>query len=228
MPNIHQDRSRKYSVVIHNTDKIPEGNARIKDYALSLGAKRYLISTEPYNHQDGTHTHIFIEFIFQRSKYNLLKSLQDMFPQNGDQGRIQVDIMRGSFEAATEYLQVPGKKNKQLGKIQAEENLCLPKILTHNHIGNYVYKGVKIGPTSKQKANCPACQYSKWFNGLRRTEQHHQWELENRKPYIRLTDNSDEYLPDYMTPRVIKAAMDEEFPEREKILREFNLAHNLK
>lgn len=228
MPDIHQHRSRKYSVVIHNTDRFPEGNARIKDYALSLGAKRYLISTEPYNHQSGTHTHLFVEFNFQRSKYNILKSLQDMFPQDGDHGRIQVDIMRGSFEAATEYLQVPGKKNKNLGIIQAEENLCPPKIFTHNHIGYYTYKGVNIGPTPKQKANCQACNYLKWFNGLRRTEQHKQWELECRKPYIRLTDNSGEYLPDYMTPRVIRAAMDEEFPEREKILREFKIAHNLK
>ena len=127
MTDHHQHRANGYSIVIHNTDRFPEAKCRVENYALSLGAKKYRISEEPYNHQEGTHTHIFIQFNVRRSKYNLLKSLEEAFPPSGEKGRIQVDIMRGSFEAATEYLTVEGKKKKELGTLVKGDNLALPR-----------------------------------------------------------------------------------------------------
>ena len=222
MAEHHRTRSRGYSVVIHNTDRFPEAKCRVENYALSLGAKKYRISEEPYNHQDGTHTHIFIQFHNQKSKYNLLKSLEEEFRPTGDQGRIQVDTMRGSFEAATAYLEVEGKKKKQLGENVLKGNdLALPKQRTHNHIADHQFAGVNIRPTPKQKRNCPACQYNKWHRGLYEKNRA-QWEIENKKPPIRIPDT-----PDYQTPRIIRAAQDKSYPDRDKIIREFKLFHGI-
>jgi len=97
-------RSRKFSVVIHDV----KNDAKIKlELAVSgLAPDWSLIAEEPYNHQEGSHIHLFLKYAQPTSKSRVLSYIQKL--DLG--GRVQVDIGRGDFEECKKYITNPDKK----------------------------------------------------------------------------------------------------------------------
>jgi len=110
-------RYRKWCCVIHNVLDLP---AQIK--STFSDCVRLAYSVEPYNHQEGNHVHIFVEYKNPHYKHALLKvcntlseSIRDPSASGeGLIGRVQLDKMRGNFEQAMKYLVNPDK-DKKLG-----------------------------------------------------------------------------------------------------------------
>lgn len=102
----HKIRSRKFSVVIH--DVKPESKSILEKEINYLSPDWYLIAEEPYNHQIGFHIHLFIKYNQPRSKFRVLKFIQDL----NLGGRVQVDIGRGDFNECKKYITDPEKIKK--------------------------------------------------------------------------------------------------------------------
>ncbi len=111
-------KSRQYSIVLHNVKSDSKGH--IEAYVASLTPVQSLIAIEPYPEQDGYHVHIFLRFSSPRSFTSVLNKFKHFISdvvepkpegEERDWGRVQVDVMRGSFKQATDYLTNP-KKSK--------------------------------------------------------------------------------------------------------------------
>jgi len=71
-------------------------------------ASKYLIAIEPYGHQPGYHLHMFYTLKSQSNKFAQIKKFEKF-----KWGRVQCDVMQGSFDQAQVYLVNPDK-DKQL------------------------------------------------------------------------------------------------------------------
>jgi len=67
-----------------------------------------LIAEEPYNHQDGSHIHLFIKYNQPKAKSKILAHVQNL--DLG--GRVQVDVGRGTFDECRKYIVNPDKIKK--------------------------------------------------------------------------------------------------------------------
>jgi len=109
--------------VIHNVD--PEKTqAIVANYVKEV--KEYVMSIEPYPQGDGYHLHLFVAYRNQRSFQSVLKELQALSKQiqtprpegeTRDWGRVQLDVMRGTFKDCVDYLQGV-TKDKPLGEVK--------------------------------------------------------------------------------------------------------------
>lgn len=106
MPNKHARRHRQFSIVVH--DIKPEAKSHFEKVIDVLEPDWSLIAEEEYNHQEGSHLHIFIKYSEPRSFKNVLKFCQDQ--EMG--GRIQVDVGRGNFVQCRKYITDPDKFKK--------------------------------------------------------------------------------------------------------------------
>lgn len=115
------NKYRKYSIVIHNVNK--HSNDIVRQYA-SI-SKEYIMSIEPYPQGDGYHLHLFIQYRNPRSFKSVLSELETfktkiVVPrpagEERDWGRVQIDVMKGSFEQAKRYLQ-GATKDKPIGEV---------------------------------------------------------------------------------------------------------------
>ena len=99
-------RSRKFSIVIHDIRQ----NAKtiLTDKVRDLEPDWSLIAEEEYNHQEGSHIHLFIKYAQPKAKSSVLKFIQKL--ELG--GRVQVDIGRGDFDQCRKYITDPDKIKK--------------------------------------------------------------------------------------------------------------------
>lgn len=65
-----------------------------------------LVAEEPYNHQAGSHIHIFLKYPNPQAKFRILDYIQ----KQKQGGRVQVDIGRGAFQECKKYLTNPDKE----------------------------------------------------------------------------------------------------------------------
>ncbi len=160
---VHRDRSRKYSIVIHDVIYETDPKNTLKQWVIVRSPKYYMIALEPYNHQEGHHLHLFIEFTNPQSKFNILKELQRLY-----KGRIQVDLGRGSREDCLKYLTDPDKSKDTDTNIIDE--VGIPKIRVHNH--DTSIKG--------DRSKCPRCNWLAYTKTLGDQE----FFTEMNKPYL--------------------------------------------
>lgn len=97
-------RSRTFSVVVH--DVHAGSKARLEKEINELEPDWSLIAEENYNHQDGSHIHLFIKYNQPKAKSQILKFVQKL--DLG--GRVQVDVGRGTFNECKKYIVDPDKK----------------------------------------------------------------------------------------------------------------------
>lgn len=105
MPGEHKkgSRVRQFSIVIH--DIIPGAKQHFQNVITALTPDWSLIAEEEYNHQEGSHLHIFIKYDQPRS----WKSVLDFCEKQKQGGRVQVDVGRGSFAECKKYITDPDK-----------------------------------------------------------------------------------------------------------------------
>lgn len=99
-------RSRKFSCVIHDTHTCPTAKEDLTEAVNNLQPDWSLIASEEYNHQEGSHLHLFLKYTQPKAKSIVLNFLKKL--KLG--GRVQVDVGRGSFESCKKYLTDPLKK----------------------------------------------------------------------------------------------------------------------
>lgn len=125
MPSKH----RQYSIVFQNVDK--SSQPKVHQYATQ--AKKFVMSVEPNPQGDGYHAHLYIQYKNPRNFKAVLAELERfktriVVPKPADEsrdwGRVQVDVMRGSFDQATSYLKGE-TKDKPLGEVLHENRGCL-------------------------------------------------------------------------------------------------------
>lgn len=110
-------RNSKFSIVIHDVTS-GDHKKMAEAWVISKQPRWSLVAEEEYNHQEGYHLHIFIEFDpkIPRAWKPLLKELERLFPAVKPDGsrahRIQVDYGRGSFDECQKYLQGATKDKK--------------------------------------------------------------------------------------------------------------------
>lgn len=146
---------RRFCIVLHNV-KSSSRDAIIKGFG---NVKQIVASVEPYNHQEGFHCHVFVEFPNARSfnavldqTKNISKLVIEAPPSecDGSWGRVQVDQMRGDFPQAEKYLVNPDK-DKKLGEtvnIKSDERKCdkCSRVFSLNSIMHgYDYSDRKTG-----------------------------------------------------------------------------------
>jgi len=96
-------RSRIFSIVIH--DVKPNSKETLEKEINDLSPDWSLIAEENYNHQDGSHIHLFLRYAQVKAKSAVLRFIQKL--ELG--GRVQVDIGRGQFSECEKYLKNPDK-----------------------------------------------------------------------------------------------------------------------
>lgn len=96
-------RNRKFSIVIH--DVKPNSKQLLEQEINNLSPDWSLIAEEKYDHQDGSHIHLFLKYAQPKSKFTVLQYIQNL--KLGQ--RVQVDIGRGEFEQCEKYLTNPDK-----------------------------------------------------------------------------------------------------------------------
>lgn len=107
-------RARQFSIVFHNVkdDCKPAVERFFSD------AQKRIVALEPYPEQHGYHIHVFVQYTNQRYFKSMLAACERFKShivsekpptETRDWGRVQVDVMRGSFEQAHKYLTAPDK-----------------------------------------------------------------------------------------------------------------------
>lgn len=113
---------RKYNIVFHNVDQT-KCQEILNQYVKNV--KEYVMSVEPYPQGDGFHAHMSVEYSNQRSFQAVLKELEKLKaafiatrPDDcpGQWGRVQLDVMRGTFQQNQNYL-LGLTKDKPLGDV---------------------------------------------------------------------------------------------------------------
>lgn len=123
-------KNRQYSIVIHNVEE--KCQAIAEAYA-KKNCTEFVLSVEPYPQDKGFHLHLFLQFPNQRHFKAVLKDLEKFKKtiitpkppgEERDWGRVQVDVMRGRFSQADDYL-AGLTKDKPTGEVlKGETKLC--------------------------------------------------------------------------------------------------------
>jgi len=115
-------KHRQFSITIQNVDK-EKTQAKLKELVDTF--KEYSYSIEPYNHQEGHHLHLFIQYPNQRYYKAVLKEYEKWKvniladrPQGEERqwGRVHLEIQKGTLEQCEAYLKGE-TKNKLLGEV---------------------------------------------------------------------------------------------------------------
>lgn len=123
-------KTRQYSCVIHNVAE--NCQAKAEEYA-KKNTTEYVLSVEPYPQGGGFHLHLFLQYPNQRHFKAVLKDLEKFKKsiittkpagEERDWGRVQVDVMRGRFSQADDYL-AGLTKDKPTGEVlKGERKPC--------------------------------------------------------------------------------------------------------
>ena len=126
---------RQYSIVVHNVDN--EKTQGIVENYVRKNAKEYVMSVEAYPQGNGFHLHLFLQYPNQRHFKKVLKEVEALAKEfitprpEGETrgwGRVQLDVMRGRFSQADEYLQ-GFTKDKPTGEVlKGEQKPCRRRI----------------------------------------------------------------------------------------------------
>ena len=162
----HLERNRKYSIVIHDVEVDEDPKATLKLWVISLVPIYYMIALEPYEHQEGFHMHLFVQFSNQMSKFKMLKTLETLF-----KGRIQIDPGRGSRDECIRYITDPLKTKSVDTNIINE--VGIPKVRIHNH-------ELDLPIRNPRRQRCPRCQWLAYVNSIASDKEFLE---EHRKPY---------------------------------------------
>ena len=95
-------RIRRFSFVFHDVQKGTKSKSELFDFCLrTFSPSEMVIAEEPYNHQDGSHIHVFINMKNPRRFFETLQLCQVFWPH----GRVQVDRAYGTMVQGCKYLQ---------------------------------------------------------------------------------------------------------------------------
>ena len=181
---------RGFSIVLHDSQKGNQGKTEVEARVKELNPRQYVIAEEDYNHQDGTHIHLFLQLHNAVSFKSMLTKWCTWYKS----GRVQVDQMRGDISSSCKYiLQDKSKKDKYFDPdpilyldsiIATALQVNSSKILCYTYIpspDNTVF--IQI-PITTQNLREPKDLNLKIFK--QRERKHHQ--------YIQLNDPTINYL----------------------------------
>lgn len=98
---------RNYSVVLHDVQKGSVSKNDIFEWSKIIFRPKYMVvAEEAYNHQEGSHIHLFFEMNTQRAFKKTLNDLMIKWPH----GRVQLDKGRGKIYQQCAYLIDPTVK----------------------------------------------------------------------------------------------------------------------
>lgn len=93
-------RARGFLVVLHDAQKGTKTKQDVIDHLLLKEPVRAVVAQEPYEHQDGTHIHVF----YRLDNPSAFKAQLKHWTLWWNSGRVQVDTMRGEISQACRYL----------------------------------------------------------------------------------------------------------------------------
>ncbi len=125
-------KHRSYAITIQNVEP-PKAYDWLKEYTTNPQVKEYSYSVEPYNHQEGHHLHLFVQYMNQKHIPAVLKEINKLKPkflalrpegEERDWGRLWLQPQKGKLEECTAYLQGE-TKSKLLGEVYSgNTKLC--------------------------------------------------------------------------------------------------------
>lgn len=102
-------RARGFLVVLHDAHKGTQTKQDVIDHLMLKEPEKAVVAQEPYEHQDGTHIHVF----YRLSNPSQFRAQLKHWTLWWKSGRVQVDAMRGEISQACRYLsQDQTKKDK--------------------------------------------------------------------------------------------------------------------
>lgn len=101
-------KARGFTVVLHDVQHGMITKEDVIQHLKNLSIEKAVVAQERYNHQDGSHIHIFYRLSNQAHFTAQLKYWVGWWTS----GRVQVDIMRGEISQACRYLMEGYKKEK--------------------------------------------------------------------------------------------------------------------
>lgn len=102
-------RIRRWSIVLHDVQKSTKSKQDVFEFfKRTFPPKEMVIAEEPYNHQEGSHIHIFINMTNKAGFHSLLQHIQTFWPH----GRVQLDRAYGTMVDGCKYLQDAPKDKK--------------------------------------------------------------------------------------------------------------------
>jgi len=93
-------KCRGFSIVLHDVHKGLISKSEVQAKVQTLAWRQYVIAEEPYNHQEGSHIHLFLQV---RTPVHFSAMLK-LWCTWWKSGRVQVDQMRGSMAQACDYI----------------------------------------------------------------------------------------------------------------------------
>ena len=93
-------KCRGFSIVLHDVQKGLQTKAQVDAKILTLPWHQYVCAEELYNHQEGSHIHVFIQL---RNPVHFTAALK-LWCTFWKSGRVEVDQLRGSMAQACIYL----------------------------------------------------------------------------------------------------------------------------
>lgn len=103
-------RARGFLVVLHDAHKGTQSKQDVVDHLMLKEPHQAVVAQEPYEHQDGSHIHIFYRLANASDFKAQLKHWALWFKA----GRVQVDVMRGELAQACRYLMQDHTKKDKL------------------------------------------------------------------------------------------------------------------
>lgn len=103
-------KCRGFSIVLHDVHKGLQAKEDVDSKVQTLPWRQYVIAEELYNHQEGSHIHVFIQL---RNPVHFISMLK-IWCAWWKSGRVQVDQLRGSMAQACIYITPGCKKDKHL------------------------------------------------------------------------------------------------------------------
>lgn len=100
-------KARGFSLVLHDVQNGIKTKADVILYLRELALEKAVVAEEPYNHQVGSHIHIFYRLANQAHFTAQLKYWTKWWTA----GRVQLDVMRGEIAQACKYLQEGKEKH---------------------------------------------------------------------------------------------------------------------
>jgi len=108
--HITMTKFRGFSIVLHDVQKGLQTKSEVEAKIKTLKWRQYVIAEEPYNHQEGSHIHVFLQ-LHNPVYFTAMLKLWCVWWKSG---RVQVDQMRGSMAQACIYVTPDSKKEKHL------------------------------------------------------------------------------------------------------------------
>jgi len=156
---------RGFSIVLHDVHKGLQSKEDVQAKVHTLPWEQYVIAEEKYNHQEGSHIHVFIRLKNQVHFSSMLKNWCCWWKS----GRVQVDAQRGSMAEGCIYVTKSSKEKHHdpspiimLGQEQAK----LANVVSHVDIWP-TCEHHKYNPHTQALGLCDLCFQAKWDEVLK-------------------------------------------------------------